>query len=150
MNVKELRIGNLVYGLYDDENGKQQKTICEILALDSMSNLGDGWEILAGDTGDSDTETYDDFKGIPITEEWLNKFLWVWNPETDSFEKSQDSGGDARMHISKGTEGSYKMFNYVLRAMISERFWYVHELQNLYFALTRKELEFPVNAKSRR
>src|SRR5688572_31379758 len=71
---KELRIGNIVYGLYDDENGKQQKNICEILALDSTSSLGDGWWAIAGRLEGGDTEEYDDFKPIPLTEEWLLKF----------------------------------------------------------------------------
>jgi len=78
-------------------------------------------------------------KPIPLTEEWLLKFGWVWNEECNSFEKYPN--GDARMHLTfKAVSGSYTMFNYVLKALIAERIFYVHQLQNLYQALTGEEL----------
>jgi hypothetical protein len=76
------------------------------------------------------------FKPIPLTEEWLLKFGWIWNERTKSFENT-----DTRMHLEyRKLNGSYTMFNYVLKAKIAERIWHVHQLQNLYFALTGTEL----------
>lgn len=76
---------------------------------------------------------------IPLTEEWLVDFGWVWNKECDSYEKYPN--GDARMNLTfHDVNNSYTMFNYVIKANICSRLFYVHQLQNLYFALTNKEL----------
>jgi len=86
-----------------------------------------------------DHEEYEDSNPIPLTEEWLLKFGWIWNEECKSYEKYPN--GDARMHLQfRDISGSYTMFNYVLKALITERIYYVHQLQNLYFALTGEEL----------
>lgn len=77
---------------------------------------------------------------ILITEDWLLKFGWVWNEACKSYEKYPN--GDARLNLSYNVvSNSYTMFNYVLRAIIAERIWYVHELQNLHFSLMREELK---------
>lgn len=77
---------------------------------------------------------------IKLTEEYLLKFGWVWNKECNSFEKYPN--GDGRMYMRfRDVSNSYVMFNYVLKSLTAERIWYVHQLQNLYFALTGKELD---------
>lgn len=79
------------------------------------------------------------YKSIPLTEEWLLRFGWIWNEDCKSYEKYPN--GDARMHLAyRDINGSYTMFNYVLKATIAEQISYVHQLQNLYFALTGEEL----------
>lgn len=76
--------------------------------------------------------------GIPITEEWLERFGWVWNEECDSYEKQ----GEVRMNLQfNDVSHSWTMFNYVIKAMICERIYFVHQLQNLYHALTGEELK---------
>lgn len=83
---------------------------------------------------------WNNIKPIPLTEDWLLKFGWVWNEECKSYEKHPN--GDIRMNLQyRDLSNSYTMFNYVLKALIAERIFYVHQLQNLYFALTNKELE---------
>jgi len=78
-------------------------------------------------------------KPIPLNEEWLIKFGWIWNEECKSYEKYPN--GDARMNLQwRDLSGSYTMFNYVLKALIAERIYYVHQLQNLFYALTGEEL----------
>lgn len=122
VKVNELRVGNIVDYFSDNAdhwyNGKalsENDLLC--LLLDK------------GDHADP----------IPLTEEWLTKFGWIWNEECKSFEKYPN--GDARMHMSfRQLSSSYTMFNYVLSATIAERIYYVHQLQNLYFALTGEEL----------
>ena len=76
-----------------------------------------------------------DLTPIPLTEDWLIKFginLGVWFYD-DSF------------LISKKDDDTYQI--YVQNAPQTQRicfaeFKYVHQLQNLYFALTGKELTF--------
>src|SRR5690606_17260010 len=76
---------------------------------------------------------------VPLTEEWLLKFGWVWNQECNSFEKYPN--GDSRMNLDfQEVSNSYTMFNYVLKAKICDRIFHVHQLQNLFFALTGEEL----------
>lgn len=80
-------------------------------------------------------------EAIPLDEDLLKKLGWIWNEKMNSFEKHPN--GDARMVLEyRKINGSYTMYNYVLKAMIAERIFYVHQLQNLYFCLTGKDLEF--------
>jgi hypothetical protein len=67
---------------------------------------------------------------IPLTEEWLEKFAWY----------SQRDGNyvfDANNYYSIAPDGSL----YFNDAYTSTDIQYVHQLQNLYFALTGTELE---------
>jgi len=81
---------------------------------------------------------YKSFNPIPLTPEILEKAGWLWNEECNSFEKYPN--GDARMNLQKKFNGGYTMFNYVIKALIAENIWHLHQLQNLYFALTGEEL----------
>jgi len=81
----------------------------------------------------------DKIEPIPLTPEILEKCGWMWNEECNSFEKYPN--GDARMNLQRKFNGGYTMFNYVIQALICENIWHLHELQNLYFALTGEELE---------
>lgn len=77
---------------------------------------------------------YVPFKPIPLTEEWLVKF---------GFEKTRDYNLSTKPKM-------YKIFKLSLRLMANEytfcyensfrKIEYVHQLQNLYFALTGEEL----------
>jgi len=80
------------------------------------------------------------FEPIPLTPEILDSAGWVWNEECKSYEKYPN--GDVRMNLQfRESNGSYTMFNYVLKAMIFDKIYYLHQLQNLYWCLTGKELE---------
>lgn len=128
IKANEFRIGSLVM---DRKTGEWLRVV-ELTENDIITSvidrskfpLPDGWNM----------------QPILLTPEILEKFGWVWNEETNTFEKYPN--GDARMHLQyREVDSSYTMFNYVLRATISERIWFLHQLQNLYFALTGKELE---------
>lgn len=74
---------------------------------------------------------------ITLTEEWLIKFGWIFNKEIDVFEHKKS----VSFCIKKGIVSGWVMFNFVLKSTMSFRnFYYVHQLQNLYFALTGEEL----------
>ena len=80
------------------------------------------------------TEEYHEFKPIPLTEEWLLKF---------GFKRCENGDADLGKCYSSPNV-SLLMWYGQDRADVS--FWqghgfkYVHQLQNLYFALTNKEL----------
>ena len=77
MRVSELRIGNFINGIYSnyDENLEieDKETICKVTTLDN-SDLCDYPIYVESDEG---IEHFDEFEPIPLTEEWLLKFLEV-------------------------------------------------------------------------
>jgi hypothetical protein len=106
--------------------------IGNIIMADGLNNI-EVYEIGDGEIRSLDPTWYSPLErlnGIPLTENWLIRF---------GFEKSgmcwlkdQVYVWDTCIHTN--TDFEYK-FNYVSRPLI-----YVHQLQNLYFALTEKEL----------
>ena len=75
--------------------------------------------------------TNENTKGILLTEEWLNKFGFISNPYEDRYEKD-----DFHIHCDK-TKGFLDLWVTNCRLDLK----YVHQLQNLFFALTGYELE---------
>lgn len=76
----------------------------------------------------SDQDEYDyNVNAIPLTEEWLRKF---------GFEKLQETyfNGDFELDI---TDAGFLFSETYIKVSCK----YVHQLQNIYFALTGKELE---------
>lgn len=136
MEAKELRIGNY-YKYFDGTiNGYRYSQI----TLRDFAYIGEA---------DGDFKHYG-FNPIPLTEEWLLKF---------GFEKKDLKHTDGS--ISKGLYYNYPCV--VDKARLSDddeysfcrlvpgginkynfftHFKYVHQLQNLYFVLTGKELKF--------
>ena len=121
----ELRIGNLI---------EHKAIMCEVLSIDN--------EWLQIDNDQLNTKIID-CKPIPLTEEWLLKF---------GFKKFKDKNinyTDYRKNNfvvilkEKFTEVEYipKQFDINSRShMLNVDKLYVHQLQNLYFALTGEEL----------
>lgn len=113
MKAEELRIGNYF----------QWKSVASMgRGIDRITN---GQQIM----------DYLDFKeGIPLTEEWLLKFGFEYERST--------VGGFERWEI-RTTRGRIKIldkkFSWDVGAY-SDYILYVHQLQNLYFSLTGKEL----------
>jgi hypothetical protein len=80
--------------------------------------IENGWQIDEGE----------EVKPIPLTEEWLEKF---------GFEYSDLNGDSGLWKIPPfQIYGKYNQFLYDYRLDVN----YVHQLQNLYFALTGEEL----------
>ena len=112
MKANELRIGNLI------NRGGQQVTV--------------GWGTLKA--------AYEQLhigEPIPLTEEWLIRF---------GFEVSEIKREFGHKTIAWTHTGKYALTVYFKNGILSVRFWqgnekrYVHQLQNLYFALTGEEL----------
>jgi hypothetical protein len=143
MRVSELRIGNLVNGIYADNYGHlkidEKETICKVTTLD-ISDLSDYPIYVESDEG---IEHFDEFEGIPITEEWLFKFgfhlrdgfsnTFKLNLEKHQYDCSEItySEKEGLLRFSNGKEKGTTLIPHIK---------HVHQLQNLYFALTGEEL----------
>ena len=117
MKASELRIGNYVNDRFDAE-----VTVCDI--TNGGINLNYGYS----------TISIDELKPIPLTEEWLLSF---------GFEKN----GNNQFILMEGSVDI--LFNKDLNGWTCDGINFsinmtehVHQLQNLYFALTGEELEF--------
>lgn len=122
MKAQELRIGNIVYEYSIDASGNKAANPHEFLINNAytLSRLSEHAE------------------GIPLTEEWLLKFglekyHGMWQP---NYLKSNNPGliyielfENDKYHLSGPDAGKS-----------SVSIDYVHQLQNLHFALTGKEL----------
>lgn len=115
---KELRIGNYLLGKCVDELDERKEWWEQYQIKDAEDLMGvkDGWD-----------------EPIPLTEKWLLKFSFtkkLGNWELPNF----------RFHINKpmNYDGFVFCDGY---SVISDKIHYVHELQNLYFALTKTELK---------
>jgi hypothetical protein len=124
LSAKELRIGNYYYYTCEDflDERKKWDEVCQIDAQDLV------W--LESNPND------EDFKPIPLTEQWLKDF---------GFEKELDNSmvkGDIAIFLDRrfktnlflrdNQENKWFSFN--------SKVEYVHQIQNLYFALTGEEL----------
>lgn len=120
MKNTELRIGNLITGIYDGDDEKE--AICEVLAVDATQSLGEGWSIMVD--SDESAECFDDFKPILLTEEWLLKL---------GFRKFVND------FSLKGVVIHSRKRGYVIRKSIPVM-TSVHMLQNYFYAATGQEL----------
>lgn len=135
MKANELRIGNYVKPLV----GELEHVMC----VDWI-----GWKI-GGDLIDENYEEFlssyqelehEDVEGIPLTEQWLLKFGF----EKDNFCPDEYD----RLYTMYSFGSFYKKEDYFLPKpyYFADAFGdnfklrYVHQLQNLYFALTGEEL----------
>ena len=133
MKATELRIGNYIKGIYETEidrgNGIIEDAECfeevRVVGLDSV-NFSE-YSIWVED---GSREIYDSFEGIPLTEEWLLKLGFKWKNHAMRLGKYA---------IRQQVDGWFMyLSNESLNFTIHLK--YVHQLQNLYFALTGKEL----------
>lgn len=128
MKANELRIGNVLQSI-------DGKTAYKILCFYGESTVLVDIGIIKTPTDDEHEESLESLEPIPLTEEWLLKF---------GFELEYKS--EFRIKYTSPTDASigydwHKMdvwgFRYFGKKIKCE---YVHQLQNLYFALTGEEL----------
>lgn len=123
MKANELRIGNLVRVI----KAGGYNNIGDIVKVDSIDSYGiNKWR----DMGASGCNSFDGIEGIPLTEEWLVKmgFKYV-NTLHDSTK------------VFEGEPFLYYKDGYARISIHTPDILYVHQLQNLYFALTGEELQ---------
>jgi hypothetical protein len=116
MNVVELRIGNYIQHIED-------KTMSSI-------DMFYGSEIYIDEWGCGTTELKE-CEPIPLTEEWLLKFGFKKYGKTELFKKNSFT---LKFWDNKLYWNDYRWSSNELK--------HVHQLQNLYFAITREELEY--------
>jgi len=136
MKASELRIGN-----YLEMLGKVRKVEC-------ISNLPARKEMYWLTCENMIDTKIIHFKPIPLTEEWLLKFGFE-KTESDYRIKIQkdDKGGntDYWIYVDSGFDNETNKF--FVQIVCQEGCWFtsknehVHQLQNLYFSLTNKELK---------
>lgn len=118
MEANELRIGNLAYNL---ANGNK-----ELCTVNSITELGIGY--------DSESREgnciINNIEPIPLTEEWLLNF--GFGHREFSFDK-----GSFYLTKRTGKKDEYLYQAHTNRFQVK----HVHQLQNLYFALTGEELK---------
>ena len=118
MKANELRIGNLI----------------EYRISDRFDKRKEWWEVSEIDADDihwlSKVMPEDeDFKAIPLTEEWLFKLGYIKDKVLEFY---RNDFTDSTIIID---------YNFICLLGYSHvKLNYVHELQNLYFALTQREL----------
>lgn len=118
MDAKELRIGNLIR--YNDT-----KEVCSVYQLEHR------YKNVYRINGLNENP---DVGPIPLTEEWLLRFGYKGSVESNFFEK------DCFTSISFIKHTIWIPFKKFLDNQNGKHIEHVHQLQNLYFALTGEEL----------
>jgi hypothetical protein len=125
MKANELRIGNLV------DLGNRIAKVTEIYPLACMvADLEQTQDTL---------ESYERVTGIPLTEEWLLKFGFITKGVHYNFTLENIEIASAIRVISTNGRGKFYLDGDIPEWM-KIKLEYVHQLQNLYFALTGEEI----------
>ncbi len=129
MEAKELRIGNFVKEVvYKDE--------CMAAGYNPIKEVD-----RISDNGITFTDCYfqviDLIEPIPLTEEWLVKFGFEDNDYT--FDKGDFQISWGLRIVSSGVRSSFYLDGYIPESF-KIKIEHIHQLQNLYFALTGEEL----------
>jgi hypothetical protein len=132
IDIKELRIGNLA--LFD---GRVVVVYGLGRIIFDYGLISDHVDIYNIDDHEDDYVSIKSLKPIPLTEEWLLRFGFV-----------KDSEYDNTFNLGIEVLNGFKDFTIDIRAKVllldcmEIKIEYVHQLQNLYFAMTGEDLEF--------
>jgi len=126
MKAKDLRIGNLLHTLED-----KLTSVTEIITAKDLETI----YFWCYNYNESQC------KPIELTEEWLIKFGLVSLCVTNEVKWLFTFGGDFDCYFNVFGRNEISIEQYSEGCLELEHIKYVHQLQNLYFALTGKELE---------
>jgi hypothetical protein len=123
ISENDFRVGNLFYGNYEtEENEKIHSVICKILGYDPF----DSHFWVENKEG---IEEFCSFQKIPITEEWILKLGFI---KDEILEFYRNDKSNSTIIID---------YDFICLLGYSHvKIKYVHQLQNLYYALTQREL----------
>lgn len=133
VKLKELRIGNLIKGIYHDyddgiDEEIENETICEVVTLD-VSSSGD-YPIYV--YSDEDMENFSDFKGIEITKEGLIELGFE-----NVFDENYQAG---KIVVEFKEKYTYVYIVCPMPWIELEHIEYIHQIQNLYYAIEGEDL----------
>lgn len=137
----------------------QELRICNLVLNDGVVNevvglLCDGVATLKTLQGNYIHGRYELLKGIPLTEEWVNRLRFQHHEEGTYFYRPEHyklsevflsilfEDGDIFIHLVQYDEGTGS--NHIIE--LSRELKYVHEIQNLAYAIKGEELTIQVNA----
>lgn len=123
MKSTELRIGNFVYYSQSPENDMPYE-ILHIIPSDIRDLL------ISGD------DVKERYKPIPLTEQWFEKF--GGKKTENNFYRLRSLTNDFDFIKLALMDGDF--YWWCDQVIVSHSISYVHELQNLFFALTKQEL----------
>lgn len=135
IKANELRIGNLVL-----DSNKDNPYFHQVVRIETKEytdwNSGDEFNIVCLLEGTKDSYFEMIPSPIPLTEDWLVKFGFVNN-------SISIYGIDKTLNVSAVVDGNYYLYlDDVFGSFYDlNSIQYVHQLQNLYFALTGEELK---------
>lgn len=116
MKANELRIGNII----KNEND----SITHIVELTDYDRVAMGENRVVSDLSNCEP--------VPLTEEWLLKFGFIFS-HSRGFEEYYDKNDVGLTIIGSGTPDIKILYR-------STQLKFIHQLQNIYFALTAEEL----------
>jgi len=129
MKASELRIGNFINAIEDNSICKVEGINSNSLSVITKGRFGN--QVIVSDI-------FDGFSPIQLTEEWLLVFVfskdnacWIGEPFNDGLMPII-----LNANLQLYYEDEVDEYN-----MVSRPLKYVHQLQNLYFALTGEEVE---------
>lgn len=129
MDCKELRIGNYIRQV-KTHNGFEWDKIRTVAAINKEGYLSVN-VLEPNERGVTLSKLkIDKFSPIPLTEEWLVKFGFKKLPTYNQYQK-----GECFINIDYN-----KKMLFIYNGANKSELHYVHQLQNLYFALTGTEL----------
>ena len=141
INSTHLMLGNIVYGISLDEDDDLEEThLCEVISLKkSVFPFETGYEIYVSVLDDNEPHSFHRFEGIPIDEKQLFRLGFKKYKFDKTFFYSKD-----HLYFKDGywIFGDIFTENWVYFGLDD---MFVHELQNLYFSLTRKQLTYESN-----
>lgn len=135
MESTELRIGNLVYVKYTDSNDDEHEATTRVLGVHEEAVLGDGWRIEVEAVQEDFYECV--CEPIKLTEEILLKSGFAEFYKSDFSVKLEC----IKNPIFEFVRRNDKDWNLRIKGETHKHIKYLHQLQNLYFALTGTELK---------
>jgi len=90
----------------------------------------------------SDSKEYalQDFKPIPLTPDWLEKFGYNWSIYHQAFHKHSD--GYETYDLNECYPSGYQFSTFKKGKLIGVPFHYVHQLQSIFSSLNGEDLNF--------
>lgn len=136
LTPEQLRKGNLIKGVYytegfDDDDNEPKESICEFLGYDP-------WDDRYWVHSKGIADEFDRFEPIPLTEKWLVRMGFVKCNDTDSYYQIKAIGSLLIIYVNhKFNTCEISISGLGARVKYLK---HIHQLQNLYFALTGSEL----------